>query len=89
MGKRWQVRPAGSNWGDFGPDDQLGRVNLIDRHKVLQGIAEVFNATAKKLKEANVSFDYITPEKAKVEAKNYTAQLGPKVDTGAMTVGKK
>ncbi len=47
------------------------------------------DATAKKLKEANVSFDYITPEKAKVEAKNYTAQLGPKVDTGAMTVGKK
>jgi hypothetical protein len=27
--KRWSVRPPGSNWGDFGPDDQLGRLNLI------------------------------------------------------------
>jgi kynurenine formamidase len=38
---RWEKRPSGSNWGDFGPDDRLGRVNLIDRRKVLQGIAEV------------------------------------------------
>lgn len=38
---RWKQRPPGSNWGDFGPNDQLGRVNLIDRRKVLQGIAEV------------------------------------------------
>ena len=34
-------RPEGSNWGDFGPDDQLGRLNLITPEKVLQGIAEV------------------------------------------------
>lgn len=27
--KRWSVRPEGSNWGDFGPDDQIGRLNLI------------------------------------------------------------
>lgn len=26
---RWSVRPEGSNWGDFGPDDQIGRLNLI------------------------------------------------------------
>lgn len=39
--RRWQQRPAGSNWGDFGPDDQAGRLNLITREKVLQGIAEV------------------------------------------------
>lgn len=26
---RWTIRPEGSNWGDFGPDDQLGRLNLI------------------------------------------------------------
>jgi hypothetical protein len=25
---RWRQRPEGANWGDFGPDDQLGRVNL-------------------------------------------------------------
>lgn len=38
---RWINRPPGSNWGDFGPDDQAGRLNLITRDKVLQGIAEV------------------------------------------------
>jgi hypothetical protein len=38
---RWKRRPPGSNWGDFGPDDQLGRLNLLTREKVLQGIAEV------------------------------------------------
>ncbi len=27
--KRWKQRPEGSNWGDFGEDDQLGRLNLI------------------------------------------------------------
>jgi len=29
MARRWTVRPEGSNWGDFGDDDELGRVNLI------------------------------------------------------------
>lgn len=38
---RWQHRPEGSNWGDFGEDDQLGRLNLITAEKVRQGIAEV------------------------------------------------
>lgn len=39
--KRWKRRPPGSTWGDFGADDQLGRLNLITPDKVLQGIAEV------------------------------------------------
>ena len=38
---RWKQRPPGSNWGDFGPDDQRGRMNWVTREKVLQGIAEV------------------------------------------------
>ena len=38
---RWTRRPEGSTWGDWGPDDQLGRLNLLTREKVLQGIAEV------------------------------------------------
>ena len=41
LAPRWKNRPPGSNWGDFGPDDQAGRLNLITREKVLQGIAEV------------------------------------------------
>jgi hypothetical protein len=38
---RWKHRPEGSNWGDFGADDETGRLNLITPEKVLQGIAEV------------------------------------------------
>ena len=41
MSGRWTIRPEGSNWGDFGPDDEYGRLNLLTREKVLQGIAEV------------------------------------------------
>jgi len=38
---RWSRRPAGSTWGDFGADDERGRLNLLTPEKVLQGIAEV------------------------------------------------
>lgn len=38
---RWTKRPEGSNWGDFGPDDQLGRVNLLTEEQVLKGVREV------------------------------------------------
>lgn len=31
MAQRWKHAPAGSNWGEFGPDDQRGRMNLVDR----------------------------------------------------------
>jgi hypothetical protein len=41
MARRWTHAPAGSHWGEFGTDDQLGRMNLVDHAKVLQGIAEV------------------------------------------------
>lgn len=38
---RWTRRPEGSTWGDWGHDDELGRLNLVTRQNVLQGIAEV------------------------------------------------
>jgi Putative cyclase len=38
---RWRRRPEGSNWGDFGPEDEKGRLNLLTPEKVRQGIAEV------------------------------------------------
>jgi Putative cyclase len=38
---RWKRRPPGSTWGDWGQDDQLGRLNLLTPDKVLKGIAEV------------------------------------------------
>lgn len=41
MSKRWKIRPHGSNWGDFGPDDQLGRLNLLNEARVLEAVKEV------------------------------------------------
>jgi kynurenine formamidase len=38
---RWTRRPEGSTWGDFGPDDERGRLNLLGPETVLRGIAEV------------------------------------------------
>jgi hypothetical protein len=37
----WKQRPDGSTWGDFGEDDELGRINLLTPAKVLQGVREV------------------------------------------------
>ena len=47
MTKRWKQRPPGSTWGDWGDDDELGRINLLTPEKVLQGVREV---------EAGISF---------------------------------
>lgn len=38
---RWTRRPEGSTWGDWGPDDQLGRINLVGPEQVKKGVAEV------------------------------------------------
>jgi hypothetical protein len=38
---RWKNRPENSTWGDYGPDDQLGRLNELTPAKVRQGISEV------------------------------------------------
>ena len=39
--KRWKKRPENSTWGDYGENDQLGRMNELGPAKVKQGIAEV------------------------------------------------
>jgi len=41
MEKRWTIRPQGSNWGEFGEDDQCGRMNLITPQIRLQAFQEV------------------------------------------------
>ena len=38
---RWTQRPVGSTWGDFGPDDSWGRLNLMGPEQVRKGVAEV------------------------------------------------
>jgi len=41
MSKRWVNRPEGSNWGDFGEDDQIGRINLLTPDCVRAAAAEI------------------------------------------------
>jgi kynurenine formamidase len=41
MAGRWINRPDGANWGDFGPDDELGRLNLLTPERVRRAVAEV------------------------------------------------
>lgn len=43
---RWKQRPEGSNWGDFGPDDQIGRMNLLTPQTRLRAIREVQHGLA-------------------------------------------
>lgn len=40
MTRHWRHRPPGSNWGDFGNDDRLGRLNLITPQRRRQALAE-------------------------------------------------
>jgi kynurenine formamidase len=37
---RWLKRPEGANWGDFGEDDQVGRMNLVTPGRRRRAIAE-------------------------------------------------
>ncbi len=39
--ERWKQRPEGSNWGDFGADDQAGTMNLITPQRRLAAMREV------------------------------------------------
>jgi Putative cyclase len=39
--KRWKQRPPGSNWGEFGPDDQCGRLNYLTPDTVRRAGAEI------------------------------------------------
>jgi kynurenine formamidase len=41
MTKRWINRPEGSNWGEFGDDDQHGRMNLVTAQRRMAALAEV------------------------------------------------
>jgi kynurenine formamidase len=38
---RWKHSPPNSSWGEFGPNDRLGRLNLLTPAKVREGVAQV------------------------------------------------
>jgi len=46
MARRWRVRPEHSNWGDFGDDDQIGKLNLITPERRRQAAREVIEGIA-------------------------------------------
>lgn len=77
MAQRWKHRPEGSNWGDFGPDDQLGRLNLLTPEKVRQGVAEVKDGISFCL---SLPLDY--PGGNVLNPRRYPPRLAPTVLDG-------
>jgi kynurenine formamidase len=43
---RWKNRPPGANWGEFGADDQVGRLNLLTAARRLRAVQEVRDGVA-------------------------------------------
>ena len=41
MAMRWKKRPANSTWGDFGEDDQRGRLNLLTPERIVRAAQEI------------------------------------------------
>ncbi|QCK87550.1 cyclase family protein [Phreatobacter aquaticus] len=39
--RRWTERPPGSTWGDYGMDDQIGRLNLLTPERIRAAAREV------------------------------------------------
>ncbi len=74
---RWKRRPPGSTWGDWGPNDQLGRLNLITPKKVLEGIAEVKEGRSFCL---SLPLDY--PGGNKLNPRRFPPELKPTVRGG-------
>jgi len=72
MTSRWKQRPPGSTWGDFGPDDQLGRLNLLTPEKVRQAVAEVRAGLSFCL---SLPLDY--PGESKLNPRRKPPQLAP------------
>src|SRR5205814_3560738 len=72
MNARWKRRPEGSTWGDFGPDDQLGRLNLLTPDKVRRAVTEVQEGLSFCL---SLPLDY--PGEAKLNPRRKPPQLSP------------
>lgn len=72
---RFVNRPEGSTWGDWGPDDELGRINLVTREKVLQGVAEVHDGISFCL---SLPLDF--PGGTALNQRRYPPRLAPTED---------
>lgn len=40
MARRWKIKPEGSTWGEFGDDNQTGRMAMLTPEIRLEGVAE-------------------------------------------------
>ncbi len=69
---RWKHRPEGSTWGDFGADDELGRLNLLTPEKVKQGAAEV-----REGRSFGLSLPLDFPGEAKLNPRRQPPKLRP------------
>jgi kynurenine formamidase len=72
---RWQHRPPGSNWGEFGADDQLGRLNLLTPERVRAAAAEVREGRVFCL---SLPLDF--PGGTAINATRHPPRLGPVMD---------
>ena len=77
MAKRWVHRPEGSNWGDFGDDDQIGRLNLLTPERVRQAAQEVREGLSFCL---SLPLDY--PGANRLVAHRFPPRLRPTVRDG-------
>ncbi|MGB3071581.1 MAG: cyclase family protein [Ottowia sp.] len=76
---RWKNRPDGSNWGDFGEDDQLGRLNLLTPERTRAAVAEVVDGISFCL-----SLPLDLPGGNVLNPNRYPPQLRPTRRHGAM-----
>lgn len=79
--KRWKHRPEGSTWGDFGADDDLGRLNLLTPERRRRAAAEVKEGRSFCL---SLPLDY--PGGRKLNPRRFPPELQPIYDERAKTV---
>ncbi len=72
MAKRWKNRPKGSTWGEWGDNDQLGRMNTVTPEKRLRAVAEVKEGVCFCL-----SMPLDLPGGNSVNPKRFPPKLGP------------
>ena len=72
MARRWKNRPKGSTWGEWGANDQLGRMNLVTPEKRLGAVAEVREGLCFCL-----SMPLDLPGGNSVNPKRFPPKLGP------------
>lgn len=77
---RWKRRPEGSTWGDWGPDDQLGRLNLLNADRVMRASKEIQTGARFCL---SLPLDY--PGGNVLNARRHPPKLAPTMDDATGT----